>query len=390
MTTETIRLTVLVIALFGPVATTCASSHGGIFVLGDSYSDEYQFYPPHRSRARNWVEILATTRGLNFGRFSTRSRGQPRNQGYEFNWARSDATTDDLIATGQHLGVAAQVSQGKISVVVVFIGGNDFINAMKSPDPVAAFQRVGPRAQANLEHAVATILKADPYVKVVIITVPDIRDLPEFHVPLNAGRLPRAYADAATATIRRYNAWIWAIAARQPRVTVLDFALVARASMLIGTESVLVAGHPIVRSVPGDDSDHLFLGDIRHLGTVGQGLLAALLVATINTKFDAGVPPLSQREILEFVATLAPTSPPKSDPGRWLSESAHSVLTLVSPVRASSRARVSGKAKGDSRDNGWHHDIVPMTPRAFLSGTAHSRTASALATLISSAGKNRP
>src|SRR6516164_8972100 len=196
MTTETIRLTVLVIALFVPAATTFASSHGGIGVLGDSYSDEYQFYPSHRSRARNWVEILATTRGLNFGRFSTRSRGEPRNQGYEFNWARSDATTDDLIATGQHLGVAAQVSQGKISVVVVFIGGNDFINAMKSLDPVAAFQRVGPRAQANLEHAVVTILKADPYVKVVIITVPDIRDLPEFHVPLNAGHLPRAYADA--------------------------------------------------------------------------------------------------------------------------------------------------------------------------------------------------
>ena len=120
-------------------------------MLGDSYSDEYQFYPPHRSTARNWVEILATTRGLNFGRFSTASRGEPRNQGYEYNWARSDATTDDLIATGQHLGVAAQVRAGEVSLVVVFIGGNDFINAMKTPDPVAAFREVGPRAEANLD-----------------------------------------------------------------------------------------------------------------------------------------------------------------------------------------------------------------------------------------------
>src|SRR5215831_19716891 len=116
--------------LLAPPATARAGTLGGIGVLGDSYSDEYQFYPPHRSTARNWVEILATTRGLNFGRFSTASRGEPRNQGYEYNWARSDATTDDLIATGQHTGLAAQVARGEVSVVVIFIGGNDFIYAL--------------------------------------------------------------------------------------------------------------------------------------------------------------------------------------------------------------------------------------------------------------------
>src|SRR3954469_446760 len=128
-----------------------AGSPGGVGVLGDSYSDEYQFYPPDRSTARNWVEILATTRGLDFGQFAPASRGEPRNQGYAFNWARSDATTDDLIATGQHTGLAAQVARGEVGVVVLFIGGNDFINAMKTPDPAAAFQQVGPRAEANLE-----------------------------------------------------------------------------------------------------------------------------------------------------------------------------------------------------------------------------------------------
>ena len=300
MTTRIIRLTALLIALLTPLAPARAGWRGGIGVLGDSYSDEYQFYPPHRSTARNWVEILAATRGLNFGRFSTQSRGEPRNQGYEYNWARSDATTDDLIATGQHTGLAAQVARGEVNLVVVFIGGNDFINAMKTPDPAAAFQQVGPRAEANLERAVATILKAHPDVKVVIITVPDIRDLPEFRVPLHAGRLPRAHADAATATIRRYNARIRALAAREPRFAVLDFDLVTRVSELIYPESVLVAGHPIVRSGPSDDPHHLFLGDVRHLGTVGQGLLAALLDVTIDAKFAAGVPPLSEREVLEF------------------------------------------------------------------------------------------
>src|SRR3954452_24516784 len=157
MTARIIRLTALLFALLTPLAPARAGWHGGIGVLGDSYSDEYQFYPPHRSTARNWVEVLAETRGLNFGRFSTRSRGEPRNQGYEYNWARSDATTGDLIATGQHLG-AAQAARGEVSLVVVFIGGNDFINALKTPDPVTAFREVGPRAEANLGRAVATIL----------------------------------------------------------------------------------------------------------------------------------------------------------------------------------------------------------------------------------------
>ena len=100
---------VFVLSLLVPLSAAEAGLDGGIGVIGDSYSDEYQFYPPDRTTARNWVEILAETRSLDFGRFSTASRGEPRNQGYAFNWARSDATTDDLIATGQHSGLAAQV-----------------------------------------------------------------------------------------------------------------------------------------------------------------------------------------------------------------------------------------------------------------------------------------
>jgi hypothetical protein len=328
MTTLTLRPTSLAFALavLTPLTTASAGWCGGIGVLADSYSDEYQFYPPHRSAARNWAEILATTRGLNLGRFSTQSRGEPRNQGYEYNWARSDATTDDMIATGQHVGLAAQVARGEVGLVVVFIGGNDFINAMNAPDPRAALQEVGPRAQATLECAVAVILKAHPEVKVVLITVPDIRELPEFREPLNAGHLPHAFSDAATATIRRYNASIWALAVRQPRVVVLDFALVARISELVCPESIQVAGHPIVRSDPRDDPDHLFLGDVRHLGTVGQGLLAEQFVATINAKFNAGVAPQSEQEILEFATTVAPTSAPNSDPRAWLRDAASSIV----------------------------------------------------------------
>ncbi len=308
-TTTSIRMTLLVIAMLGPPVAACAGGPGGIGVLGDSYSDEYRFYPPHRSTARNWVEILAATRGLNFGRFSAESRGEPRNQGFEYNWARSDATTDDMIATGQHLGVASQAASGEVCVVVVFIGGNDFINAMNSPDPVTALREVGPRAEANLELAVGTILDAHPDVKVFVVTVPDIRELPEFRVPLRMGLVPMAHADTATATIQHYNASIRAMAEHQPRVAVVDFALVGRALDLLSTETLPIAGHRIVRSDPSDDPEHLFLGDVRHLGTVGQGELATLLVASINSRLHTDVQPLSQREILGFAGVTGSDSP---------------------------------------------------------------------------------
>src|SRR6516164_4777068 len=40
---------------------------GQVGAVGDSYTDEYKFYPPDRTTARNWVEILHATRGVRFG-----------------------------------------------------------------------------------------------------------------------------------------------------------------------------------------------------------------------------------------------------------------------------------------------------------------------------------
>lgn len=307
MRASVIRRWACVFALLTLPATAQAGWPKGIGVLGDSYSDEYQFYAPHRSMARNWVEILAETRGLNFGQFSTKSRGEPRNEGFAFNWARSDATTVDMIATGQHTGLAAQVARGEVDLVVIFIGGNDFINAMYAPDPAAAQKLAGPRAEENLQVALQAILNARSDVKVLLLTVPDIRDLPEFREPLRAGRLPRDHADAATAAIRHYNARIRELGAHEPRIAVLDCELVARASSLLYPDRVLVAGQPILRNGTSDDPGHLFLGDVRHLGTVGQGLMASLVVATIDARFSANVPPLSEQELLDFAFSTVPS-----------------------------------------------------------------------------------
>jgi lysophospholipase L1-like esterase len=247
---------------------------------------------------------------MDFGEFSTSNRGEPRNQGFAFNWARSDATTDDMIATGQHTGLAAQVGRGEVKFVVIFIGGNDFIRAIRNPEPLAMINAVVPRAAANLELAITTILAAHPEVQILLLTLPDIRFLPEFREPLLADRFPRVLADAAKSAIRRYNESIRTLATQQSRVTLLDLDLIADVSELIYPAYLPIAGHPIARNNPGDDPNRLFLADTRHLGTVGQGLLASMLLSTINAKFAAGLPPLLDQEILDFALSVGPQISP--------------------------------------------------------------------------------
>src|SRR5687767_2816125 len=68
--------------------------------LGDSLTDEYQFIPDDRRFARGYVELLATYRGLDFGEFSSVSRGEPREQGYANNWASAGLTVPGGVTTG--------------------------------------------------------------------------------------------------------------------------------------------------------------------------------------------------------------------------------------------------------------------------------------------------
>ena len=302
-------LCVLLAAMvLGPLRGATAGLSGGIGVLGDSYSDEYRFYPPDRSTARNWVEILTETRGLNFGSLGVASRGEPRNQGFEFNWARSDATTDDLIASGQHTGVAAQVARGEVGLVFVFIGGNDFINALNSADPAAALRSILPAPWPTIGSRSGPFC-ASPEVKLVLATLPDIRDLPEFAGPIREGGIPLALADAYTAAQRTYNAQIRSTATSEPRIAVIDLDLTARVANLLSRDYVTVAGRKLDRREPANDLGHFFLADFRHPGTLAQGLLARMFVEAVNVRFGAGIEPIRDQDLLAVAASLPAVAP---------------------------------------------------------------------------------
>lgn len=296
----------------------------GIGVIGDSYSDEYVFYPPHRSLARNWVEILATLRQLDFGPYSEVSRGEPRNAGYAYNWARSGATTDDMIAQGQHTGVAEQAARGEVGLVCVFIGGNDFLEALGQPDVPAALAEATERAASNLEQAVQTILDASSTVRVLLATLPDLRDLPEL-ADANPDRdVAAAHTQAVARAILGYNGRVWLIARDNPRIDVVDLHLTTRLAQVLAPRAVYVGGRAISRAEHGDTVEHVFLGDRRHIGTVVQGLLARTLVTAINRHRDgAPIEPLTDSEILDIayqaaqgppnqVATASTSPPPRS------------------------------------------------------------------------------
>ncbi len=127
--------------LLSPATAARADFHHGIDAMGSSTTEEYQFQGGPRATARNWVEILDATRGLNFGGFTAESRGEPRNQGYAYDWGRVGATTAGLLSQGQHTGLAAQVASGEVTLAVLWIGTNDFRGVLNAPVPPPASPR---------------------------------------------------------------------------------------------------------------------------------------------------------------------------------------------------------------------------------------------------------
>jgi phospholipase/lecithinase/hemolysin len=305
MRTRSLCATFVAAACLFASSSALAGDGKGIGVLGDSYSDEYQFYAPHRASARNWVEILAQVRSVNFGDFRTSSWGEPRNQGFAYNWARSGATSRDMIAAGQHTGLANQVAKGEVKIAIVFVGGNDFIEALHTSDPRAALDGLEARAFANVKLAADTLLAASPELKLLVATVPDVRDLPEFRDPLRTGKLDPALAARAAAEIDEFNAKIRRMASRGGRVAIFDFARINRVSHVIAPEFVVVGGRKVERERVGNSPDHLFLGDARHLGTMVQGVMAKLMIDSLNKNCAAGIKPLDEREIVELSDALA-------------------------------------------------------------------------------------
>jgi phospholipase/lecithinase/hemolysin len=289
------------------VASHAATPQLTVGALGDSYSDEYRFYPPDLSQARNWVEVLAATRKVEFGAFTTHSRGEPRDQGFAFDWARNGATSSNMIQN-QLPGLAAQVAAGQVEYAWIFIGGNDFLYFLRDIEngsiaPAAApsmLAQVEATAAANFTTAVHTLLSSSPTVRLVIANVPDVSELPIVRLALTVAPQAQPIVAATSQAIAEYNATIASVAAGQSRIALIDLAGQAAELSTIPGGSVRFGGTTIKLTTAGDNYHDFFLADGLHPGTVGQGIIANDFITAVNGHFGAQIAPLSPAQIVAF------------------------------------------------------------------------------------------
>jgi phospholipase/lecithinase/hemolysin len=281
----------------------------GIGVIGDSLADEYQFYPPDRPHARNFVEQLAEDRALNFGMFELLGgdRGEPRNAGYAFNWARDGATTSDVISQGQHTGLAGQISAGQVNYAWVVAGGNDVLDLASADDPAAAAASLGQTLLANGQTILSTLLAAKADLKIVIATVPRLGALPAVKAAVAGGQVSQDLVNSADDAIAQVNTQIRQIAKSQKQVALAD---VDKLLQQMDSKKHLRLGKVTLdRETPSDDPHSVFLADGVHPGTLAQGLLANVFVKAMRKDFKVKVKPLSNTEILAN-AGLQPNGEP--------------------------------------------------------------------------------
>ncbi|HKM52343.1 MAG TPA: SGNH/GDSL hydrolase family protein [Isosphaeraceae bacterium] len=297
------------------VASLRATAHsavplGPVGTLGDSFTDEYRFYPPDRTQARGWVEILAATREINFGPFSHRSRGEPRDSGFAYDWARSDSTTADMVRS-QLPGLAAQVARGQVKDVVILDGGNDYLLPLKAVgagtlDPAAyaaALPATTAQAGANITTAVTTLLASSPNVHLVISTI-DISDLPIVRGLAALSPALEPLVQAVDQAVGSYNGVIRGLASSSPRVALVDLAAIDQQLSQVPGGSVPFGGTTINLATVGNDYHDFFLADGLHPGTVAQGIIADLFLNAFNDHFGTAVRPLSPAEIVRYAARV--------------------------------------------------------------------------------------
>jgi len=290
---------------------------GGFGVLGDSLSDEYEHET--YSYARNWVELLASESHFDLGRHETSSGnalqwGEPRRAGYEYNWARSGATSDSLLKTGQHTGLAKQVQQRQVRHAILAIGQNDF-----HPDPEGysdgdevAFdhiyhgtwssQEINNYVTAvsnNIQTAMTTLL-ADG-VDLVVSNIADYASSPIVRqLYTNATMRERV-----TNVINQVNQQIDSFA-QQHRVTLVDLAGFSTA--VFGTNAQTIASQQIggvrITNDSGVEGTHAFVGDGVHPHTVPQAALANLFMEGMNQGYGLGLDQYSEQEMVEFAGLI--------------------------------------------------------------------------------------
>ena len=287
-------------------AIESGSLNVGIGIMGDSNSDEYRANDSrgglYADNTLNWMEQLVLNRHLNFGPWGKWS--EPRRTGYEYNWARTGATASSLIESGQHTGLAQQVADGKVSIVFLWIGDNDFHLTNGTYEEIYDGTLSGAEIELKIDRfvddvttAVDTVLGAGN-VQMVIVTVLDQGLAPEAAKRFPAPEGRQRVTDAINTVNQRLKQL-----AESRNIAVADMSAVStQIFRQIDAKGFLdVGGEKITILKKGDDPHFSRLDDKQgHAGTVVSGLLANFLfVEPLNSSYGLEITPLSEEEILK-------------------------------------------------------------------------------------------
>ena len=298
-------------------AAATAVTLKGLAILGDSTQDEYQADNPRggafTANTLNWVEQLVRFRGLNLGTPGTRP--EPRRSGYDYNWARSGATSADMISKGQHTGAAEQIQAGNVSHVAIQIGINDFyfsgLGAAIYSGTISSNQiKIQlDKIVANIALATRTVHAANPRGVLLVamqdyITLPIIPEL-QFMLASPAASAGRQRTLDA---FNYLNDELRKVAA-QEGVPFFDYNAVMLAEMNARRDSqgfLVVGGQRIDLNKRGNDPHFGILDDgYVHPGTVLSGLSANVYIQAFNREFGTNITPFTDAEILRAAGIVS-------------------------------------------------------------------------------------
>jgi len=326
-----------------PTPTPTATPSIGIrlAVMSDSSSDEYR---ANDNRAGNtiyaattlaWTELIEEYRSFNLGPWGSRS--EPRRSGFEYNWARSGAEADDVVSTGQHTGIAAQVQSGLIDIVYFQIGNNDFAYYRDGADiynGTLAGQTLTNKINdyiVDVTTALDTVLAANSNVKVIIGNIPD---------PSNGPHWQSQFPDPAkrqlvTDAVAQANSKILTLISSRPRAILFDSEVFVQSilSRVDSSGNVMVGGQAISITLNADEPHHMTLSDNIHGGTVGEGLYANAIIEKINQVLATNVAVFTDSELLSNAGIVPSTPTPTPTPGTFQNQSFIVGLTQPTTVQ---------------------------------------------------------
>jgi lysophospholipase L1-like esterase len=291
------------------------SAQAGLFdlgfgAMGDSLTDEYQF---SGLPADNWLEQLVTHKGLDFGTLGTFS--EPRRDAYEYNWARSGATTGSLLSDGQHTGLASQVGLGQVDVAFTFIGPNDFVPSLPTINPSDPYLRIAfadptfdlnafsNTLVGNIETAINTVQAAGD-VKVILFNVFDFGRTPAFVAGALTDAQRQSIADALENTINPALEAL-AISLNIPYIDLFGLQLDVGGPHTSLDPTMTIGGVDFDLITGSADPHDAFIFDGVHADTVLQGINANLAITAFNIAYGdllgvgESLDPFTDEELLQ-------------------------------------------------------------------------------------------